>query len=86
MVFVGKKLAIFVHGCFWHRHSCRVGLRVPKTNVDYWVPKIQRNVERDEKHRETLKSDGWRVLVIWECETRDFEAISQKLGMFLTQS
>ncbi|ACV21901.1 very short patch repair endonuclease [Slackia heliotrinireducens] len=65
----GKKVAIFVHGCFWHRcPHCQ--LPVPKTNQEYWIPKFERNVERDRENIAKLESDGWRVHVIWECELK----------------
>lgn len=69
IVFSGLKLAIFVHGCFWHRcPSCNYSL--PKTNVEYWKTKFCRNVERDKRHLEMLKASNWDVLVVWECEIK----------------
>ena len=76
---------IFVHGCFWHQHSashCRA--RPPKTNSRYWVPKLRRNVERDKRNMELLRRSDWRVLVIWECETKNVEALKRKLAGFLS--
>lgn len=71
--------AIFVHGCFWHRHSgCRYA-STPKTRQDYWLPKFDANVERDAHKEAQLRELGWRVLVIWECETRNLEALEQRL-------
>ena len=65
--FPGRKLAIFVHGCFWHRcPKCDLGL--PKSNVDYWRQKFEKNVERDRKKEASLQDLGWRVHTIWECE------------------
>ena len=65
--FPGRKLAIFVHGCFWHRcPKCDLGL--PKSNVDYWRQKFEKNVERDRKKEASLQDLGWRVSTIWECE------------------
>lgn len=62
------KTVIFVNGCFWHMHNnCKHG-RVPKSNVDYWKPKLERNVQNDEKHYWELEQKGWRVIVLWECE------------------
>jgi len=83
IVFVGKKIAIFVHGCFWHRHSCAVGQRVPKTNVDYWGSKIDGNVRRDRRHRAALRETNWRVLVLWECETKETATVVRKIRTFL---
>ena len=65
--FPGRKLAIFVHGCFWHRCP-KCDLRLPKTNVDYWSQKFEKNVERDRKKEMSLQEIGWRVHTIWECE------------------
>ncbi len=68
MAFVGRKKAIFVHGCFWHDHDCAEGARSPRSNVDYWLPKVQRNRERDEENVFALEARGWAVLIVWECE------------------
>ena len=68
-------LVIFVHGCFWHQHSgCRLASR-PKTRQDYWEPKLAGNVRRDRAAADALASLGWRVAVIWECETRKHETL-----------
>lgn len=63
--------AIFVHGCYWHRHLGCKHATMPKTNQDYWLPKFEANVERDARKAEALRALGWRVLTVWECETRD---------------
>ena len=63
------KTIIFVNGCFWHMHNCSRS-RLPKSNLDYWMPKIKRNVERDQENYEKLKRAGWNVLIIWECELK----------------
>lgn len=70
IVFPGRKKAIFVHGCFWHWHGCPKG-QLPKSRLDYWKPKLEANVARDRAKIEELKKGGWRVLVVWQCETRD---------------
>ncbi|MES1199507.1 MAG: DNA mismatch endonuclease Vsr [Pseudomonadota bacterium] len=75
--------AIFVHGCFWHGHDCRRGARAPKDNAAYWQTKIARNRARDEVSLAALKAEGWRTLVIWECKTRDAEALAKRLRGFL---
>jgi DNA mismatch endonuclease, patch repair protein len=68
IVFTKYKLAIFIHGCFWHLHQdCREG-RLPKTNLDYWKPKLLKNVQRDKDHEQELKNMGWAVIAFWECE------------------
>jgi DNA mismatch endonuclease (patch repair protein) len=70
LVFSGLRTVVFVHGCFWHRHEgCRYFV-VPKTRTDFWLNKIGRNVVNDERQQEELRNQGWRVLVVWECELR----------------
>lgn len=70
LVFPGLRTVVFVHGCFWHRHEgCRYFV-VPKTRTDFWLGKIGRNVANDERQQQELKVQGWRVLVVWECELR----------------
>ena len=64
-----KKLAIFVHGCFWHGHGCKRGARVPKMNADYWTAKIARNRARDRRNAALLRKIGWTVVTIWECDS-----------------
>lgn len=71
IVFTKKKIAIFIHGCYWHGHDC--GSRYAhssKSNKAYWGPKIQRTQERDQKYIAELKSDGWQVIVLWECQIK----------------
>jgi DNA mismatch endonuclease, patch repair protein len=63
------KTVVFVHGCFWHGHGCRRGGRAPATNVDYWLPKLARNKQRDASKARRLRSAGWRVFTVWECQT-----------------
>jgi len=86
IVMPGRKLALFVHGCFWHGHDCARGARVPKQNRDYWVAKVARNVARDAKSREALAALGWRVETIWECELKDAAALEQRLTDLLHSS
>ncbi|MFG8730413.1 very short patch repair endonuclease [Pseudomonas aeruginosa] len=70
---------IFVHGCFWHRHpGCRYA-SMPKTRREYWEPKFLANVERDARKASELEALGWRVLLVWECETRDLAALEERL-------
>jgi DNA mismatch endonuclease (patch repair protein) len=85
LVFVSRRKVIFVHGCFWHSHDCTVA-HVPKSNPDYWVPKLQRNRLRDSKNLEALRSDGWQPLVIWECELKDSRAVGVRVKRFLGRS
>ena len=85
IVFRKHRIAVFVHGCFWHQHpdpSCRIA-RLPKSNLEYWMPKLERNVTRDAEQLSELEAGGWRVLVVWECETKDQEALSKMLRAFL---
>jgi DNA mismatch endonuclease (patch repair protein) len=83
IAFVGRKRAIFVHGCFWHGHDCPRGARNPKANADYWRAKIARNRARDAAHQTALATQGWRALTIWECELKDSAAVEKKLREFL---
>lgn len=67
LVFPARKLAVFVHGCFWHGHTCRAG-RPPKSRLDYWLPKLEANRARDLGKIDRLRALGWEVVVVWECE------------------
>ncbi|MDR3425522.1 MAG: DNA mismatch endonuclease Vsr [Alphaproteobacteria bacterium] len=82
LVFGPRRKVIFVHGCFWHGHDCRDG-RVPSSNQDYWLPKLARNKERDVANIAALEAAGWRVLVIWECHTRNEITLTSCLKGFL---
>jgi DNA mismatch endonuclease (patch repair protein) len=83
IVLPGRRLALFVHGCFWHGHDCARGARVPKQNRDYWVAKVERNRARDVKHREALAALGWRVETIWECDLKDPAGLERRLRALL---
>jgi DNA mismatch endonuclease (patch repair protein) len=85
LVFGPRKKVIFVHGCFWHGHEREgcLDARRPKSNTGYWNPKLTRNKERDAERITTLKTDGWDVLVIWECETADRKKLQTRLQRFL---
>ena len=75
------RTAIFVHGCFWHRHadvSCRLA-RLPKSRLDFWLPKLNANRERDKARVAELTHAGWKVLVVWECQIRDLAGLRQQL-------
>lgn len=80
--FGSLKKVIFVHGCFWHQHHGCPDSRLPKSNQEYWLPKLARNQDRDAAAIETLKAAGWDVLVIWDCETRDKDLV-ERLRAFL---
>ena len=79
LVFPKHRLAIFVHGCFWHRHTGCSRASAPATRPEFWQAKFEGNVARDERQQKTLKSLGWRVLILWECQLKDEEAIEARL-------
>lgn len=83
LAWIGRKRALFVHGCFWHGHDCGRGARVPKHNRDYWVAKVARNRARDAANRAALESLGWRAATIWECETRDEACVEAAIRALL---
>jgi DNA mismatch endonuclease (patch repair protein) len=85
VAFIGRKKAVFIHGCFWHGHDCKEGRRRPKSNQAYWLPKIDRNRQRDADHSTELARLGWNVLTVWECELRDSAALAGKLRAFMLQ-
>jgi len=80
--FSARRKVVFVHGCFWHGHECRYG-RLPKSRIDYWRDKIAANRARDLDRIVALAGLGWSPLVVWQCETRDLEALTAKLTGFL---
>ena len=82
LVFGGRKKIIFVHGCFWHAHTCRYG-RAPTSREEYWLPKLKRNKERDAENQEQLGKLGWSVMVIWECEIKDVAKLTDRITSFL---
>lgn len=85
LVFPKQRKVIFVHGCFWHNHShvsCKIA-RLPKSNSQYWAEKLRRNVERDAERRAELRRQGWKVMVIWECEAARIERQISRLRRFL---
>ncbi|MBW7997823.1 MAG: DNA mismatch endonuclease Vsr [Candidatus Glassbacteria bacterium] len=83
MVFPARRKVVFVNGCFWHQHNCPRGARSPKSHRDYWIPKLERNRQRDAEHQDRLAELGWNVLVIWECETKDRNALCARIRKFL---
>lgn len=74
---------IFVNGCFWHQHQGCSRAKRPQTNVDFWNPKLDRNIARDLENNEGLASRSWESLIIWECETRQLDRLVQRLLAFL---
>lgn len=84
IVFRTRRKAIFVHGCFWHGHEAGCSdSRSPKSNENYWNPKIAGNRERDLRHLAALREMGWKVLVLWDCEVASVDALSERLNRFL---
>ena len=83
MVFIGKRKVIFVHGCFWHQHKGCKRATMPQSNVAFWQSKLARNVERDAEQMRSLKANGWKALVVWECETKKKLKLANRLRRFL---
>jgi DNA mismatch endonuclease, patch repair protein len=83
LVFPGRRKVILVHGCFWHMHRCQYGSVRPTTNGEFWHKKRCRNVERDVRAIQQLRADAWKVLVAWECETKNLESLAKRLIAFL---
>jgi DNA mismatch endonuclease (patch repair protein) len=85
LVFASRHKIIFVHGCFWHMHECRYGAVKPATNATFWENKRSLNVLRDEKNRIALEQIGWKILVVWECQTKaESNALVEILTAFLS--
>jgi DNA mismatch endonuclease, patch repair protein len=83
LVFRRPQKAIFVHGCFWHRHGGCALARLPKSRVDFWVPKLEGNRRRDQRTKRALTKRGWKVLTIWECQTKNAERLQSRIRRFL---
>ncbi|WP_230025882.1 very short patch repair endonuclease [Massilia sp. Bi118] len=83
LVFSKRKKVVFVHGCFWHRHAGCKKATTPATRLDYWLPKFERTVERDQQSLERLSALGWSALIVWECDLKDLNALGQRLKAFL---
>ncbi len=88
LVFPSRRKVVFVHGCFWHRHSCRKGRSVPGTRTAFWETKLESNRKRDRRFRRKLRRQGWQVLVVWECQTKPAKAdkLVKRLDQFLRAS
>lgn len=82
IVFPSRRKAVFIHGCFWHGHGCSKG-RLPKSRLEYWGPKIERNQQRDSENAAELRTQGWDVATIWECELRTPDLVMVRLAGFL---
>lgn len=85
LVFAGRRSVIFVHGCFWHGHDCARGAREPRSNAAYWRAKIGRNRARDAETLLQLKAEGWRALVLWECELKDITRAAARAARWLAR-
>ena len=83
LVFPSRRKVVFVNGCFWHHHRGCERVRIPATNREYWVAKLERNRDRDERNLGLLEESGWKVMTAWECELRDMDAASERLVEFL---
>ncbi|MGH9584478.1 MAG: very short patch repair endonuclease [Bryobacteraceae bacterium] len=84
VVFPARRRVIFVNGCFWHAHGCKIG-RPPKSKLDFWEEKLNRNRQRDEKNRIALEQAGWKVLTVWQCETKNTEWLRKTLASFMAE-
>ncbi len=85
LVFAGRSKVIFVHGCFWHRHSdraCKLA-RMPKSRLEFWAPKLKKNQRRDKQVAKQLAELGWKTLTIWECQLVDIRTLADKIRSFL---
>ncbi len=83
LVFASREKVIFVHGCFWHRHSRCALARLPKSRLAFWLPKLEKNRLRDRANQRSLKRLGWNYLVIWECELSNSDLIRSRISKFL---
>jgi len=86
LVFVARRKIIFVSGCFWHRHACGKGQRLPKSRVNFWKNKLDANRDRDVRNLRALRRQGWKVLVVWECQTKSADRLAARLRLFLRDS
>lgn len=85
LVFPSRKEVIFVHGCYWHRHTCRKGKSIPATNTEMWMEKLKRNKERDKENRKELRKLGWEVLTIWECQIKNTKKLINRIENYIKQ-
>ena len=85
LVFRPKKKVVFVHGCFWHRHTNCALARMPKSRLDFWIAKLEGNRERDRRNKRTLSREGWKVLTIWECQLKDVVRVESRIRRFLDE-
>lgn len=83
LVFPGRGKIILVHGCFWHRHIGCALARLPKSRMDFWLPKLTANAERDARNLRALRRLGWSVMTIWECQARDTARLARRIRRHL---
>ena len=83
IVFKKRSKVIFVHGCFWHRHAGCALARLPKSRLDFWLPKLEGNKRRDEKNKRELRRMGWKILTVWECELKKPARLADRVRRFL---
>lgn len=83
LVFPCRKKVIFVHGCFWHQHQRCRQYQMPKTRLEFWLPKLKGNMKRDRTNRVKLKGLGWAPLIVWECQLKNPSRVSATIQMFL---
>lgn len=83
IVFRGCGKVIFVNGCFWHRHAKCPLARLPKSRLDFWLPKLESNRKRDQRVKRALYRDGWKVMIIWECQVENTELLEKRIRRFL---
>lgn len=79
------RAVVFVHGCFWHRHQNCPHATTPASKQEYWLPKFNRTIERDRRNQETLRRQGWNVIVVWECATKDLAMLAQQLEKLINR-
>lgn len=82
IVFPSRSKAIFVNGCFWHAHGCRIG-HPPKSRPEFWLPKLERNRAKDARNMRDLRALGWAALTVWQCQTRNLDRLEARLVSFL---
>lgn len=85
ILLLGKKKLIFVHGCFWHGHKGCSRAGRPQTNKSFWKKKIEGNIKRDSRILRRLRKDGWKVLVVWQCQTKDDARFKRRLSNFIAR-
>ena len=80
IVFPKHKTVVFIHGCFWHMHSgCKIA-RIPKSNTEFWINKLNHNVNKDRQNKQLLEEMGWKVITVWECEIeKDLDSVTERI-------